>query len=397
MPLTSIISSAVKQSDKIPPAPVVDTRDIQPMAMASSDSDDDEELKRILAEIRVRIRVFGCGGGGSNTVNRIVEEGIVGADLYAMNTDAQHLLTVRAPHKILLGRRSTRGLGAGAQPKIGESAARESEDEIRGALQGSDLVFVTCGMGGGTGTGSAPVIGQMSREMGALTLGVVTLPFSSEGTTRMENALYGIEKMQAITDKVIVVPNDKLLEVVPRLPLNAAFKVADEILMRSIKSISDILTKVGLVNLDFADMKTIMKGGGVAMMGMGESDSAQDRAREALEDAINSPLLDVELDNATGVLVNVVGGPDMTVSEAELVAELINEKVNPNARIIWGAMIEPAMEHTIRVVLIVTGVKLNLPKNVKFDTSFIGQATDGRVSTSGVFRQWLVPDVELVK
>ena len=319
-------------------------------------SNEDEELRRVLAGLRTNIKVVGCGGGGTNTVNRLVEEGIVGADLFAMNSDAQHLLTIHAPHKILLGRRTTRGLGAGAIPQVGEEAALECEEEIRTSLAGSDIVFVTCGLGGGTGTGSAPVVARIARELNALTIAIVTQPFAAEGVVRMQNAEYGLDRLQEYTDTVIVVPNDKLLEIVPRLPLNAAFKVADEILMRSIKGIIEIVTKVGLVNLDFADLKTIMKGGGVAVIGIGESDS-EDRASEAVYEALHSPLLDVDISNATGALVNVSGGPDMTVTEAEKVAAEIHDMINPQARIIWGAMIEPELEHTIRVMLVVTGVK----------------------------------------
>jgi cell division protein FtsZ len=317
---------------------------------------EDEELRRVLASLRTNIKIVGCGGAGSNTVNRVVEEGVVGADIYAINTDAQHLLTIHSPHKILIGRRATRGLGAGSVPQIGTEAAREAEDEIRAALVNSDIVFVTCGLGGGTGTGSAPEVARIARELGALTIAIVTQPFNAEGVVRMQNAEYGLDKLQEHTDTVIVIPNDKLLEIVPRLPLNAAFKVADEILMRSIKGITEIITKVGLVNLDFADLKTIMKGGGVAMIGIGESDD-DDRAMKAVNAALDSPLLEVDIQDATGALVNVSGAENMTVSEAELVASEIHKRVNPMARIIWGAQIDPELRDTIRVMLVITGVK----------------------------------------
>ena len=316
---------------------------------------EDEELRRVLAGLRTNIKIVGCGGAGCNTINRIVEEGIVGADIYAMNTDAQHLLTIHAPHKILIGKRATRGLGAGSVPQIGEEAAREVEDDIRQSLTGSDIVFVTCGLGGGTGTGSAPVVARIAKEMGSLTISIVTQPFSAEGVVRMQNAEYGLDKLQEHSDTVVVIPNDKLLEIVPRLPLNAAFKVADEILMRSIKGITEIITKVGLVNLDFADLKTIMKGGGVAMIGIGESDD-DDRAMKAVNAALDSPLLEVDIEGASGALVNVSGGETMTVSEAEMVAEEIHKKINPNARLIWGAQIDPELKDTIRVMLVITGV-----------------------------------------
>jgi len=310
----------------------------------------------VLAGLRTNIKILGVGGAGCNTINRIVQEGIAGADMYALNTDAQHLLTVHAPHKILIGRRSTRGLGAGSIPQIGEEAAHEAEDEIRSSLQGADIVFVTCGLGGGTGTGGASVVAKTAKDMGALVIAIVTQPFSAEGTVRFQNAEYGLDRLQEYANTVIVIPNDKLLAIVPRLALNAAFKVADEILMRAIKSITEIITKVGLVNLDFADLKTILKGGGVAMIGLGESDS-EDRAVDAVNEAINSPLLDVDVSDATGALVNVIGGEDMTVSEAERVASEIHGRINPQARIIWGAQIDPSLDHTIRVMLVITGVK----------------------------------------
>jgi len=354
--MKSIVKEVLNRGPAPGAAPAEDTTVIRPQAQMVQQSAADEELRQVLAGLKTTIKIVGCGGGGCNTVNRITEEGIIGSDIYALNSDAQHLLTIHAPHKILIGKRATRGLGAGSVPQVGEEAAIEAQEEIRAALHGSDIVFITCGLGGGTGTGSAPVVARIARELGALTIGIVTRPFKAEGVVRMQNAEYGLERLVEITDTVIVVPNDKLLEIVPRLPLNAAFKVADEILMRSIKGIVEIITKVGLVNLDFADLKTIMKGGGVAMIGMGEAD-AEDRATEALNEAINSPLLEVDISDATGALINVVGGEDMTVTEAEKVASEVQERINPQARIIWGAQIDPGLEHTIRVMLVVTGVK----------------------------------------
>jgi cell division protein FtsZ len=327
-----------------------------PQAEAEPLGQDDEELEKVLEGLRTCIKIIGCGGGGCNTINRIVEAGIPGVQLYAANTDAQHLLAIHSPRKILLGRRVTRGLGAGALPQVGEEAARESEEELKAALNGADICFVTCGLGGGTGTGSASVVAKIAKDQGALVIGVVTLPFKAEGIVRMENAEWGLEQLRTNADTVIVVPNDKLLELVPRLALNAAFKVADEVLMRSIKGISEIITKPGLVNLDFADLRTIMKGGGVAMIGLGESDE-DTRAQDAVNEALNSPLLEVDVSGATGALINVTGGPDMTVSEAERVVEEVHNRINPNARIIWGAAVDPALERTLRVMVVLTGVR----------------------------------------
>jgi len=345
--MKSLVESALTEAEK--------EQEKRPEGMRTFTAED-EELQKILLGLRTDIKIIGCGGGGSNTINRLAEAGIVGAELYAANTDAQHLLMTRAPHKILLGRRVTRGLGAGALPQVGEEAAREAEEELKKALADADIVFVTCGLGGGTGTGSSPFIAQIAKEQGALTIAICTYPFQSEGAIRAENAEWGLDRLRNIVDTVIVIPNDRLLELVPKLSLNAAFKVADEVLMRSIKGITEVVTKPGLVNLDFNDIKTIMKSGGVAMIGLGESDD-DDRAVAAVTEAINSPLIELDVSEATAALINVTGGPDMTVSEAEQVAEILQSKISPGARIIWGAAIDETMERTIRVMVVITGVK----------------------------------------
>jgi cell division protein FtsZ len=316
----------------------------------------DNDLEKVLASLTTKIKVFGCGGAGSNTIQRCTEEDLGDIELVALNTDAQHLLVTRSPNKILIGRHLTKGLGAGALPQIGEEAALETEQDLRSQVTGADIVFVTCGLGGGTGTGSAPVVARLAREAGALTIAVCSLPFDYEGAVRMENAEAGLARLRDVCDTVIVVPNQKLLEVAPRLKLVEAFKVADSILMRSIKGITEIVTKPGLVNRDFADLKTIMKRGGVAMIGLGEADG-EDRARNAVLEALNSPLLDVDISDATGALVNVVGGRDMTMQEVMRVVEEIHNRVNKDARILWGANIDENLDHTIRVMLVITGVK----------------------------------------
>lgn len=316
----------------------------------------DKELEEVLSSLTTTIKVVGCGGAGTNTISRCMASKITGAELIAVNTDAQHLLLADAPNKVLIGRHLTRGLGAGSLPQIGEEAAKESEQDIRNILGRADMVFITCGLGGGTGTGSAPVIAQIAKETGALTIGVVTLPFSVEGLIRMENAEAGLKRLRDVCDTVIVIPNDKLLDIVPNLSLNAAFKVADEVLMRSIKGITEMITMPGLVNLDFADLKTVMKRGGVAMIGLGEAEG-ENKAINAVVEALNSPLLEVDISEATGALVNVTGGEDMTISEAERVVEEIYSRVDPNARIIWGTTIDPALKKNIRAMLVITGVK----------------------------------------
>jgi len=317
---------------------------------------DNRELEKVLAGLTTTIKVIGCGGAGTNTISRCVEASITGAELISINTDAQHLLLTDSPHKVLIGRHLTHGLGAGSLPHIGEEAAKESEQDIRNAIGHSDMVFVTCGLGGGTGTGSAPFVSQIAKETGALTIGVVTLPFSVEGIVRMENAETGLKRLRDTCDTVIVIPNDKLIDIVPNLALNAAFKVADEVLMRSIKGITEMITMPGLVNLDFADLKTVMKRGGVAMIGLGEAEG-ENKAVNAVVEALNSPLLEVDISEATGALVNVTGGEDMTISEAERVVEEIYSRVDPNARIIWGTTVDPKLKRNIRAMLVITGVK----------------------------------------
>lgn len=316
----------------------------------------DAELKEILSRQKATIKVVGTGGGGNNTINRICEIGIEGIETIGLNTDAQDLLYTSAEKKILIGKELTQGLGAGSIPKIGEEAALESESEIKKALGVCDMVFITCGLGGGTGTGSAPVVAQVAKKLGALTVGIVTMPFKMEGHRRYENALYGLEKMQESVDTLIVIPNDKLLELAPDLPLHTAFKVSDEILTNAVKGIAELVTKAGLVNLDFADIRAVMGNGGVALIGVGESDTAN-RAREAVEKAIDNPLLDADITGANGALINVSGGPDMTLDEARQVVEAISERLDEDARIIWGAQITDDLDGAIRAMLIVTGVK----------------------------------------
>ncbi|MFW5746304.1 MAG: cell division protein FtsZ [Nanoarchaeota archaeon] len=316
----------------------------------------DKELLELLNNHKATIKVIGAGGGGNNTINRMGEVGIKGAELIAINTDAQDLLYTTADIKILIGKEITNGLGAGSVPKIGEESARESEKEIRDSLAGADMVFITCGMGGGTGTGSAPVVAEIAKKVGALTVGIVTIPFAMEGHRRYDNAIYGLEQLEKNVDTLIVIPNDKLLELAPDLPLHTAFKVADEILTNSVKGIAELVTKAGLVNLDFADIRSVMGKGGVALIGVGESDS-DNRAMEAVEKAITNPLLDADITGANGALINVVGSSSMTLDEARKVVEAISERLDEDARIIWGAQISEDLGKMLQVMLIVTGVK----------------------------------------
>lgn len=316
----------------------------------------DEEIMQMMKELKTNVVVVGCGGGGSNSIARMSREGITGARLFAVNTDAQHLLHTQADKKFLIGKKLTRGFGAGSLPEVGEGAAKESLNDIKAALIKADMVFITCGLGGGTGTGSAPVVAQAAKEAGALTISVVTTPFKAEGTIRKRNADWGLQRLRDASDTVIVVPNDKLLEVVPDLPVQKAFRVADAVLTHAVKGITELVTKPGLVNLDFADIRTVMSNSGVAMIGLGEA-RGENRAVESIKAALESPLLDVNISGATAAIVNVTGGEDMSISEAESIVEQVSNRIDPEARIIWGAHVDPELEDAIRTMVIITGVK----------------------------------------
>ncbi|MDP2947309.1 MAG: cell division protein FtsZ [Nanoarchaeota archaeon] len=321
-----------------------------------STSDIDRELEEILKSQTARIKVVGIGGGGNNTISRMREIGIKGGEIIAINTDAQDLLYANADQKILIGRELSKGLGAGSNPRIGAEAAKEQEQDIRKKLSESDLVFVTCGLGGGTGSGAAPVVAELAKKQGALVIGVVTLPFTVEGAKRIENAMEALERMEGIVDTLIVIPNDKLLDLAPNLPLPTAFRVADEILTNAVKGITELITSSGLVNLDFADIKAVMSNGGVSLIGMGESSSG-DRANEAVEKALNNPLLDVDIKNAQGALINVIGGTDLALEEYKTIVQKIGDQLSPDAKIISGAQISRDMEKSLKVMVIITGVR----------------------------------------
>jgi len=332
---------------------IIDAEGTAPEPGLVGDTDDD--ISQFMQGVKTNVLVIGCGGGGSNTVGRMSLEGIAGARLFALNTDAQHLLHTKADKKFLIGKKLTRGFGAGSLPEIGESAAKESLNEIKAAITTADMVFITCGLGGGTGTGSAPVVAQAAREKGALTIAVVTTPFRVEGAVRKRNAEWGLAKLRESADTVIVVPNDKLLEVAPDMPLQKAFKLSDEVLTHAVKGITELVTKPGLVNLDFADVRTVMANGGVAMIGLGEG-KGENRAIESVKAALESPLLDISIEGAKAAIVNVVGGNDMSVGEAEAVVEQVYNAIDPEARLIWGAHVDPDVEDAIRTMVIITGV-----------------------------------------
>ena len=302
-----------------------------------------------------RIKVIGVGGGGSNAVNRMIETGIQGVEFIAVNTDAQALMLAKANTHVRLGEKITRGLGAGGDPEIGRKAAEESADELYNVLKGSDMVFVTAGMGGGTGTGAAPVVSQIAKESGALTIGVVTRPFTFEGMRRMQSAETGIGKLKEHADTLIAIPNDRLLQIADkRASLQDAFRLADDVLHQGIQGISELITIPGLINLDFADVRAIMSEGGAALMAVGTG-SGDEKAKKAAESAISSQLLDITIDGARGVLFNVTGGPNMTLFEVNQAAAIIRETTHPDVNMIFGAVIDPNMGDDIRITVIATG------------------------------------------
>ena len=306
-------------------------------------------------ETFARIKVIGVGGGGQNAVNRMIEEGIEGVEFISANTDAQALNLSKAPIRVRLGDKLTRGLGAGGDPEVGRKAAEESADELYSVLKGADMVFVTAGMGGGTGTGAAPVVAQVAKESGALTIGVVTRPFTFEGGRRMTSAENGIGKMKEHAHTLISIPNDRLLQLADKKSsLQDAFRMADEVLHQGIQGISELITIPGLINLDFADVKAIMSEGGAALMAVGRG-KGDDRAKLAAEQAISSQLLDITIDGARGVLFNVTGGPNLTLFEVNQAAAIIRETAHPDVNMIFGAVIDPNMGDEIRVTVIATG------------------------------------------
>lgn len=308
------------------------------------------------------IKVIGAGGGGGNAVNRMIKAGLTGVDFWAMNTDAQVLKMSLAENKIQLGGKLTEGLGAGGDPSVGEKAAEETRDQIVQALDGANMVFVTAGMGGGTGTGSAPVIAKIAKELGALTIGVVTKPFSFEGKRRMNQAMQGLEKLKETVDALIVIPNDKLLEVVERrTTMKEAFQVVDEVLLRGVQGISDIITVPGLINVDFADIKAVMQSSGSALMGIGRG-TGEGRAMEAAKLAINSPLLETSINGASGIIMNVTGGSDMTLHEVTEAAQVIHDAVAEDAIVTFGSVIDDRIQGEIQITVIATGFEMKTPE-----------------------------------
>ena len=324
-------------------------------AWHGSQSKISSQLDGIVPGNTARIKVIGVGGGGGNAVNRMVASELSGVEFWTINTDAQALVQSHAMKRLQIGQKLTRGLGAGGNPAVGQKAADESRDEIQAALEGADLVFIAAGMGGGTGTGAAPVVAQIAKETGALTVGVVTRPFTFEGRRRTKQANDGVSALQGCVDTLIVIPNDKLLSVISeQTPVQEAFRVADDVLRQGVQGISDIITIPGLVNVDFADVRSVMADAGSALMGIGMG-SGKSRAREAAMTAISSPLLESSIDGAKGVLLNVTGGDDLTLHEVTAASEIIAEAVDEDANIIFGAVIDEKMQGEVRITVIATG------------------------------------------
>lgn len=341
-----------------------------------------------------KIKVVGVGGGGGNAINRMIKAGLTGVEFWAMNTDAQVLEMSSAKNRIQLGNKLTQGLGAGGDPSIGEKAAEETRELIQKSLEGADMVFITAGMGGGTGTGAASVVAQVAKDIGALTIGVVTKPFSFEGKRRMNQALQGLDKLKESVDALIVIPNDKLIEVVERrTTMREAFQVVDEVLLRGVQGISDIITVPGLINVDFADVKAVMQSSGSALMGIGRG-SGEGRAIEAAKQAINSPLIESSINGASGIIMNVTGGPDMTLHEVTEAAQIIHDSVLDDAIVTFGSVIDDRIQGEIQITVIATGFELktdelpyrkdsmlNSPTKSLSASDFFNQATNGLASS----------------
>jgi len=331
-----------------------------------------------------RIRVAGVGGGGSNAVDRMIDEGVSGVDFIAVNTDSQALLRSNASIRVRIGEKLTRGLGSGGNAEQGEKAAEESIGDLEEVLKGSDMVFITAGMGGGTGTGGAPVVARVAKQQGALTIGVVTRPFLFEGTPRSRVAEDGIEKLKEHVDTLIVIPNDRLLELTDkRMSLTESFSLADDILRQGIQGISELITVPGLINLDFADVKTIMANGGAALMAVGRGEG-EDRAKIAAEQAVSSRLLDVTIDGARGILFNITGGPDLSLYEVNLAASIIRETAHPDANMIFGAVIDESMTDKLRVTVIATGFDTMRPTRRQLLEQHYGHARERKTEPVSV-------------
>ncbi len=337
-------------------------------------SPQDEYIKQATKYKNVKIRIIGCGGAGSNTISRLTRRQLEGADLLAMNTDANHLKITASQARLLIGKRRTKGMGSGGLPQVGEEAAMEDISQIRELLKGTDIAFVTCGLGGGTGTGSAPVVAKVAKEAGATVISIVTLPFTSEGKIRMENAMVGLDRLYQFSNTLIAVPNDKLLSESPSKSLQEAFQYSDSVLTETMQGLTELIRRTGLINIDYADVKNVMKTGGVAMVGIGESEQEPyARINSAIEKALSFPLIEADISEAKGCVVRIIGGNDMTLKETEQAASEISKKIDRNAKIIWGASIDRRMEKKIRALVLLTGIKSPYSVSSRADVEALGK------------------------
>lgn len=340
----------------------------------------DERIENAARLKRVRIRIAGCGGGGTNTISRLYESGIEGADLLSINTDAKHLSTSMSKAKLLIGKRRTRGLGSGGIPKVGEEAAIEDMSKIRELMQGSDIVFVTCGMGGGTGTGSAPIVAKAAKESGAIVISIVTLPFKAEGKYRMDNALRGLEKLYRHSDTLLAIPNDKIPTDAPVKNIKDAYRYADSILTKTIKGITDLITKTGTINVDFADVANVLKSGGAAVVGYGESRKGDNRILDALDQALRFPLVEADISQAKGCIVSVTGGEDLTVYESITAMREVHSRIDENAVIKWGARLEDSASNSVGVLVLLVGIRspyvISRPEDIANLEKLVGDRDD---------------------
>ena len=332
--------------------------DLFPKDDTKHDSNDvDNDLRKIIEEIQAKILVIGVGGAGNNAITRLNQTGIIGAITLAANTDAQQLLYSKSHKKMLLGRELCRGLGAGNDPQIGAEAAEESSETLKGILSQVDMCFIVCGLGGGTGTGAAPVISRIAKNLGVLTVSICTLPFEVEGRVKAQNAKEGLRRLYESSDTTIVVPNEKLIEIVPDLSLKEAFLVADEILIRAVTGLTELINRPGDVNVDFADVRRVLGEGGAAIIGLGESSSTDNRAQEAVEDALSNPLLEVDIRTAKSVLLNITGGKDLNLKQTEEVIRAVTDQLSNDIIVKFGVLIDPDLQGTIRATIIVSGVR----------------------------------------
>lgn len=339
-------------------------------------TDDDNDLRRIIENIQAKILVIGVGGAGNNAITRLNETGIVGAITLTANTDAQQLLYSKAHKKLLLGRELCRGLGAGNDPQIGSEAAEESSETLKGILSQVDMAFIVCGLGGGTGTGAAPVIARLAKNLGVLTVAICTLPFDVEGPVKTQYAKEGLRRLYESSDTTIVVPNEKLIEIVPELSLKQAFLVADEILIRAVTGLTELINRPGDVNVDFADVRRVLGEGGAAIIGLGESNSPENRAKEAVEDALSNPLLEVDIRTARSVLLNITGGQDLNLKQTEEVIRAVTDQLSNDITVKFGVLIDPELQGTIRATIVVSGVSSPYILSNIQDASTLGMEYD---------------------